>query len=285
MVVGYADDPDDVDSSTWQALSCSQPQCTRNYCLDLDHESGAGPWPCHATDAFEEEVEGTSVRMSPWAHLGERAHFDFSGLEGGGASSSGSRAPGRMKSLPMLRRRGPANDDVVVRTKAADADAKPECRRCPLTGQMAVVYPACDYSVDANDAVDVELVRHLNMLDAEGSAALLLRRLSPGVYQIDDRLVRVCRSGPGSKDFYVVEEGVLGGGAPLPLEAYIRQSASIAVQLQPQDQRRNITFGNRGVEIAQVNQAESHGAERFEWMQVAVNQAKIRELASKRSTR
>lgn len=134
------------------------------------------------------------------------------------------------------------------------------------------------------------LAAGLQAMDRYISSKLIIRRLGPGKYDIDDRRVTIHWTDQGQPAGLVVcEDEVADSNAnAMPLQAYLSQAANVAASLSgqradmpkiariPKEQR--LTFADASAtETAQI---ETMGNERCESMRIACEQARLREEAA-----
>lgn len=195
------------------------------------------------------------------------------------ADLSGPRKP----SAPSnVGREGPAAPQLL-RMRVTDAGKKanprsvsPSINPCSKFGFITVTVPAGSYLADPSDVMDVEFARHLLALEREAAAALELRRLAHGRYEVQGRRVNV-RWGPDNGGCELLAcEGELPGGAPnsdgegeLPLGEYLRQMGELAVNIRRPAEKRLLTFVDDG-----------SAGDRYESMRIACEQARLREQAA-----
>jgi len=131
---------------------------------------------------------------------------------------------------------------------------------------------AYQYKADSTDPIDVEVHHALHALNPEALQLVALRRVEAGRYEIEGRTVSVYRGSSGG--LLVHENEVLGADiGDLPLQAYINLVANVAQDIQRLASTE--TFYSAGA--ARLNDLSVDGDERYEAMQVACMQAKIRE--------
>lgn len=164
---------------------------------------------------------------------------------------------------------------------------------CPTTEA------ACFYSADATDSIDLAIAKQLLTLHREASLRLKIRRVRPGLYEIDGKQVSM-RWGRAAKD---------GSGAPLllaqemPIEgrrvrfeeislaAYIWQAVSGIAMIAPSTHDSSSAEPFVGLippEMRLTFEAESTGnlwdkntdGGRYASMKKAVEQVKLREVAA-----
>jgi len=116
---------------------------------------------------------------------------------------------------------------------------RPERQTTPLFASTAsslgdlvvpLPVPASKYIPDNTDGMDMALSVALWMLDAESVATLWLRRVTPGVYEIDRRRVSVSWRDQDQSELLVIEDEV-PTSEPMPMLDYLRQVASITMSL------------------------------------------------------
>mmetsp|Transcript_43147 Transcript_43147/g.119340 ORF Transcript_43147/g.119340 Transcript_43147/m.119340 type:complete len:319 (+) Transcript_43147:55-1011(+) len=137
----------------------------------------------------------------------------------------------------------------------------------PVTGFITLAVSACNYKAEPSDPMDVQMSLQLRALEPDAAEALMLRRLAPGIYEIDGTYVTLRSSADGGRDLFVSENGVF-----TPLAAYLAHAANIAMQIRP-PAPRTLTFNT--LKAAKLVEADSD--DRFESMQVACLQAEVRE--------
>lgn len=135
------------------------------------------------------------------------------------------------------------------------------------------------YKPEPNDPIDVEVHNALRKLDAEASIVLALRRVEPGKYEIDGRIVLVYWHPSGA---HVRENEVDGPSVvDMPLQAYINLVANVARDLQ-HSAADNSWFQNVDVFFdvgaPRTTDRSLEGEDRYRAMQIACMQAKMREL-------
>lgn len=94
-----------------------------------------------------------------------------------------------------------------------------------MSGPVPV--PAAKYRADKADVMDMAMSNHLCSLDAASLAALWLRRVSPGKYEVDGRRITLQWRSARSSDVIVHEEGI-SAEAHMPLGDYLTQAANVA---------------------------------------------------------
>lgn len=139
-------------------------------------------------------------------------------------------------------------------------------------GFITLSVSADRYVADANDPMDVEVARHLRLLDKEAVSALVLRRLAPGKYEIDGRPISLHWGGSWNAEVFV-REGESDGQntTDSPLYQYLFETASIAARIKQPMAPRTLTF---------VDQEDVNVNDRYESMQIACKQAQLREEAA-----
>jgi len=141
--------------------------------------------------------------------------------------------------------------------------------------------PAHRYVAVESDIMDVEVARRLQELSPAAAGALRLRRLEPGRYEIDGRLVTVRRrcatAWDGDDVCLLVHEDTVQGAPGVPLPAYLHQVANVALSLKRPKPPSAMTFADDRKPCASLENV--NGEERFNAMQVACQQAKVREWA------
>jgi len=131
---------------------------------------------------------------------------------------------------------------------------------------------AYQYKADSTDPIDVEVHHALHALNPEALQLVALRRVEAGRYEIEGRTVSAYRGSSGG--LLVHENEVLGADiGDLLLQAYINLVANVAQDIQRLASAE--TFYSAGA--ARVNDLSADRDERYEAMQVACMQAKIRE--------
>jgi len=135
------------------------------------------------------------------------------------------------------------------------------------------------YKPEPSDPIDVEVHHALQQLDAEASCVLALRRVEPGRYEIDGRIVLVYWHPSGA---HVRENEVDGPSmVDMPLQPYINLVANVALDLQ-HSAADNSWFQNVDlffdVGASKTTDRSLEGEDRYRAMQIACMQAKMREL-------
>lgn len=172
-------------------------------------------------------------------------------------------------------------------TPVSLSDGKMHHSVLPLTGKQAtgglpalrflstLPMKAYLYKADRSDTIDVELQNALRSLPAEDLNVLALQRMEPGKYEIDGRQVHIYRGGDDGVQCLVHEDEVNSGIKDMPLQAYIKLVANVAVSLQ----RRGVSpsFKDTGEAIA-TKQLLAGGDEdsRYRAMRLACTQAELR---------
>lgn len=142
--------------------------------------------------------------------------------------------------------------------------------------QQAAV-PAAAYVADASDPIDKLLAWHLKSLDGEASSKLMLRRISPGRYEVDGRCVGLRWHSGDSAKVVVREDGMSDDTA---LAAYLRQAANVAMSLSASQRRprHDTDTPGFGCEVeASTEWPDRSAQERLRSMHVAVEQARVAE--------
>lgn len=135
------------------------------------------------------------------------------------------------------------------------------------------------YKPEPTDPIDVEVHHTLRKLDAEASIVLALRRVEPGRYEIDGRIVLVYWHPEGA----LVHENEVDGPsmADMPLQAYINLVANVALALQ-RSAADNSWFQNVDMFFdagaPRTTDRSLEGEDRYRAMQIACMQAQMREL-------
>lgn len=158
----------------------------------------------------------------------------------------------------------------------------------PLTGnQVTGGFPALRflstlpmkaylYKADRSDTIDIELQNALRSLPAEDLNVLALQRMEPGKYEIDGRQVHIYRGGDDDVQCLVHEDDVNSGITDMPLQAYIKLVANVAVSLQ----RRGVSpsFKDTGEATATKKLMTGGGEDdsRYRAMRLACTQAELR---------
>lgn len=153
-------------------------------------------------------------------------------------------------------------------------------------GASARPQQARNYEANCEDDIDVQLSRQLQSLDEDAAASLVLRHIRRGHYEINGRRVRLAWAAWCVQSELVVLEGEEGAQVETPLSAYVQQVVSVNIMLAgkrggsaavtrvPVDQR--LTFAN----LPPHGVLDSPGTARVQSMQMACEQARLREQAA-----
>jgi len=161
--------------------------------------------------------------------------------------------------------------------KCTSRSVSPSINPYSKFGFITVTVPARSYMADPSDVMDVEFARHLLALEREAAAALELRRLAHGRYEVQGRHISV-RWGPGNHGSELLAcedelEGMLAsadGDGEQPLGEYLRHLGDIAASIRRPAERRILTFVHDGAI-----------GDRFDAMKIACEQARLRERAAR----
>jgi len=192
--------------------------------------------------------------------------------------------PRRLATPPRRTPEGSAPPQFL-RSRASDVVKKSHSRSVSPSinpyskfGFITVTVPASSYMADPTDVMDVEFARHLLALEHEAAAALELRRLAHGRYEVQGRHINV-RWGPGNSgcELLACEDELEGipetadGDGEQPLREYLWQLGEIAANIRRPANRRILTFVHDG----------AAPGDRFDAMKIACEQAKLRERAAR----
>lgn len=131
--------------------------------------------------------------------------------------------------------------------------------------------PACAYSVDDTDRLDVALAQTLRKLDTASAGALWLRRLGPSKYDIDGRRVTINLRTDGTT--LGVTEDDIPHAERRPLLEYLEQAAAVAISVAASRRRKGVTTDD-GRRTASVLAADEDN-ERLNSMLVACSRAGV----------
>lgn len=254
-------------SSIWgEFFAPCAPQCADQCCGDHDHETQTNDDDLLHVYAFDDEhvsFNGDDNQIGPTirqpaaaAHMRLQKDVPWANAESFGQVGMG--FPSQTSSHGY--RSAPANN----RSRRAPS---PSINPLSKFGFMTMTVAGSSYSADTGDVMDVEMSRNLSALDPEAASALLIRRLTPGKYEIDGRFVSVrWGAGRGSTDLFAKED--VGGEEELPVPEYLNQLAGLAREIRPPVAPRALTFPDEALE------------DRYESMQLACKQAKERANAA-----
>jgi len=238
------------DSSVWSRVSCG-PNCDSN---------------CNGGD--DEEEDDLWVSHPQFAEVEEKIHPAI--VESGERSA-------RTSTSTWTTNTGLQTFSTVTPSMNLSASVNPYSE----FGFMTLTVPALRYSACSSDPIDVEMVRQLRSLDKDSVDVMTLRRLAAGKYEILGRQVSVFwDSAPSSPRLWASETvgtRVTAAEADVPLDMYLKQVANLARMIRPEAAPRCLTFPD---EASLGTTANMDGADRFECMRVACEQARLREQAA-----
>lgn len=266
-------------------LSCAA--CASRDCGYRDNDEGGDDGTSLVKLDFDEVVENRAVRIEPFSPkqgartepfspkqpmqslgglkdldismkpLGQIAWADLNG------PPSARKGRGRGDNAPLV---SPRLQSPHVRVRSPSPSIN------PFTGFMSMSVAACEYVALRSDPVDCEVKRSLTSLPYPVAAAIILRRLAQGKYEIEGTHVSVYHDAR-SRELVAAEVAAGPGGLAVPLLAYLNQVAKIAMQIRPASAPRTLTFAEKGVSKP-LNLTDSD--DRFEAMRMALEQARMR---------